>query len=72
MSLSCFTYQTLFIWVEKVGQAVLRCPAFWQRKHKPFSMQRFHSSGVRREILMTSTSIASGSRVLEGVGWEKE
>ena len=28
----------------KIGQLVLLCPAFWQWKQKPFSMQIFHSS----------------------------
>ena len=56
-SLSCLTHHTFFIRVEKVGQVVLRCPAFQQWKHSPFLMQHFHSSG---------------SHVLDRVGCEKE
>ena len=71
-SLSCLTRCTFFIGVEKMGQAVLRCPAFRQQKHSPISMQHFRSSGVSRVILTMSTSMASGLRVLDRVGCEKE
>ena len=50
-----------FLGEEKVGHAVLRCPAFLHRKQSPFSIQCFRSSGVSLETRITSTSIASGS-----------
>ena len=71
-SLSCLTHCTFFIGIEKVGQAVLRCPAFWQQKHSPFSMQHFCLSGVSQVILTTSMSMASGLHTLDGAGCEKE
>ena len=45
----------------KVGQTLLRCPDFLQRKQSPFSWHCLCSSGVSLEILMASTSIALGS-----------
>ena len=52
----------------KDGHSPLRCSGFWQQKHNPFSMHRFLSSGVSFPTQTTSTSIALGSLVLEGVG----
>ena len=49
----------------KEGHSPLRCPAFQQLKHNPFSMQHFLSSGVSFPMWMTLTSIALGSLALE-------
>jgi len=51
-----------------VGQALLRCPDFLQRKQSPFSWHRLHSSGVSLEILMASMSIVLGSQDFKGDG----
>ena len=61
------TYHPGFL-LEKEEYSPLRCPAFWQWKHNPFSMHHFLSPGVSFPTWMTSTSIALGSLVLEGVG----
>ena len=56
----------------KEGHSLLRCPAFQQRKHNPFLMQHFLSSGVSFPMQMTSTSIALeslGLEELEVKGW---
>ena len=49
----------------KKGHSSLRCPAFWQWKHNPFSMQCFLSSGVSFSMRMMLTSIVLGSLALE-------
>ena len=52
----------------KAGHSLLKCPVFRQWEHNPFLMHRFLSSGVSFLMQTTSTSIALGSLVLEGVG----
>ena len=51
--------------IEKEEHSLLRCSAFQQWKHNPFSMQHFLSSGVSFPMRMTSTSIALESLALE-------
>ena len=52
----------------KERHSPLRCPAFWQWKHSPFSMQHFFSSRVSFPMQMTSTSITLGSLIFRELG----
>ena len=64
------TCQTLGAPSLYLGHLELMYPGCLQRKQSPFSMHFFRSSAVSFPTLITSTSMASGSRVLVGV--EKE
>ena len=64
------TCRTLGVPSLNLGHLELICPGSRQQKQSPFSMHFFRSSAVSFPTLMTSTSMASGLRVLVGV--EKE